>query len=125
MDEYKDRMAVEISKLSRNIFFSSLGFAPLSVLSEILQLNWLVVAFTVLFVVAVLISWITPGIFLMLGKPWLAHAWLRGINPIWYSATPWRQLSLGAKVYIIVQSTIIAVFASMALIIVFLNAFKK
>jgi len=125
VDEYKDRMAVEISKLSRNILISVFGFALLNVLSESLQLNWLVVVFGVLFVLAIFISWITPGIFVMFGKPWLAYAWLRGINPIWYSAKSWVQLSSGIKVGVIVQSIVTSVFVSIVLVMILLNAFKK
>jgi hypothetical protein len=43
------------------------------------------------------VSWVTPGILIVLRVPWLAHAWLRGINPIAVPSTPWEQLSGGRK----------------------------
>jgi len=38
------------------------------------------------------LSWSMPGILILMGTPWLSRAWLRGINPIAISDTPWEQL---------------------------------
>lgn len=120
-DEYKDRIAFGTSKLSKNIFISIIVFGLLNVLSEFLKLNWLVVAFGILFVLAFFILWIAPGIFVIIGKAWLAYAWLRGLNPIWYPAKFWKQLSKGSKISIIVQSMIMTVSGSVVLIMILLK----
>ena len=125
MDEYKDRVALEISRLSRNIFISFFIFPLLSLLSKLIQLQWLAMFFGILFMLSFFVGWIMPGIFTVLGKPWFAHAWLRGINPIWYSAESWKQLSSGTKVGVILQSIVMSIFASIALVMTFVNTFNK
>ena len=36
------------------------------------------------------ISWLMPGVLLLFGVPWLAHAWLRGVTNIWIPAKSWE-----------------------------------
>jgi hypothetical protein len=55
------------------------------------------------------ISWLMPGVFLLLGVPWLAHAWLRGINPIAVPSTPWEQMSPGGKIFVYFHSILTVV----------------
>jgi hypothetical protein len=59
------------------------------------------------------ISWITPGILIVLKFPWLAQFWLRGINSFWFSGDPWDQLT-GWKKFTIYFFSIL--FSSTAII---------
>lgn len=54
------------------------------------------------------IGWIMPGLFIVLGKPWLAHKSLRRINPVVVSARPWEQLSSGQKILTYIWSLILS-----------------
>jgi len=100
---WKSELTVEKAVVvSRRIIWSFFGLfflaGVISAFVEAYNLKWLeaVVAFlggtSILLLV---ISCAMPGIFIFLGVPWLARAWYRGINPIWYSATPWEQVSSG------------------------------
>jgi hypothetical protein len=65
---------------------------------QFLELKWKwleIICMTLFSISAVLlvISWITPGVLIILGTPWLAHAWLRGINSSVIWDMPWEQLS--------------------------------
>lgn len=52
------------------------------------------------------ISWVMPGIFLLLGIPWLAHAWLQGGNPYLFPPTPWEQTHSIDKLLVYINSII-------------------
>lgn len=41
-------------------------------------------------------SWLVPGISIVLRAPWVAQAWLKGINSS-FPAAPWNELSKGQK----------------------------
>ena len=58
-----------------------------------------------------IISWITPGVLVLFGVPWLAHAWLRGMNPIAFPPTPWNELSRGKRVSVYFTSVFFFIFA--------------
>jgi len=58
-----------------------------------------------------------PGIFILLGVPWLARAWFRGINPIWYSSAPWDDVSGGE-----VRSTYLQSIISFVVLIIVIVA---
>jgi hypothetical protein len=58
-----------------------------------------------------------PGIFILLGVPWLARAWFRGMNPIWYSSTPWDEMSSGE-----VRSTYLQSIISFVILIIVIVA---
>jgi hypothetical protein len=107
MNQNPERIIQKYTSISRRIFLSVwllffLGgvIAAAKIFLE-LEWKWLEVTGMVLFSLAELmlaLSWITPGILIGFGVPWLAHAWLRGINPVAISDTPWEQLSSGKKV---------------------------
>jgi len=111
----------EIAKFSNNIFFSIIVAAIGGFLSELLQIKLLLVVFGVLFVAAFFVSWITPDIFVITRKPWLAHAWLYGINPIWTSRKPWHELSGFTKIGILVHSLLLASLGTVGLFMVVVN----
>jgi hypothetical protein len=71
------------------------------------------------------IGWIMPGVFVILGKPQLAHKWLRRINPVAVSATPWEQLSSGQKLLTCIWSITIASFTLLAVVAAILYALEK
>ncbi len=125
MDDYRGRLFREIATLSKNVFLLILVLAICSVFSELLGIKWLLATFGILFLLAFLVSWITPGVFVILWRPWLAHAWLYGINPIMISSKPWTQLSNLAKIGICAQSMIMALFASVGLIMTITNTLAK
>jgi hypothetical protein len=121
--ERKSELAVEkIVLISRRIFWSFMALFFLaglvSAFTESYDLKWLeaIVPFiggiSLLLLVA---SWIMPGILILLGVPWLAHAWLRGINPIGISSTPWEEMSVGGKFLIYLYSTILFVAIILAI----------
>lgn len=81
------------------LFCLSGTIGALSIFYEI-KWKWLEVFNALLYIISELllvVSWVTPGILIVLRVPWLAHAWLRGINPIAVPSTPWEQLSSGRK----------------------------
>jgi len=125
MDDYQGRLFREIATLSKNIFLSFFVSAICSLLSQLLGIKWLLTIFGILFLLVFFVSWITPGVFVILWRPWLAHAWLYGINPIMISSKPWTQLSDFAKTGICAQSLIMASFASVGLIMTITNTIAK
>ncbi len=54
---------------------------------------------------AIPISMLIPGLLFVSLHPELGHAWLRGINPIWYNK-PWEQLSDFAKFWTFLDAII-------------------
>lgn len=124
MDENKERVAIEISKLSRNIFISLFVFLLLGLVSSLVQLKWLAIIFGILFMLLALLSWITPGIFIVFGKPWLAHAWLRGINPLVVSGKQWNQLSVFVK-FLIYFWSVLFFLGAVGLAVTMIDSFQK
>jgi hypothetical protein len=91
----------------------------LSALVEVYALKWLEIIAKFLggtSLVLIAISWIMPGIFILRGIPWIAHAWLRGINPLGVYSRPWEQLSTGGKVSVYIHSIIISAFMVIAVV---------
>ena len=85
-----------------------------------LEWQWLNVIGSFLTIVALLlliISWIMPGILILLGVPWVAHAWIRGINPITVPSTPWEQMSSERKTSIYLYSILISGFTIFAIVV--------
>ena len=70
--------------------------------------------------VLIAVSWILPGIFILLRRPWLARAWLRGIMPS-ISSTPWEELSRGAVFFTYFHSILISGFMLLAIISFIIN----
>jgi hypothetical protein len=113
--KWKSQLTVEktvlISRIVSWVFF--IGFfllaGLLSELAEINNIEWLNLITPFIggiSLIMLVISCIMPVILLILGVPWLAHAWHRGVNPIVISATPWDQTSIGGKILIYVYSII-------------------
>jgi hypothetical protein len=71
------------------------------------------------------ISWTTPGILIFLGKPWLAHAWLRGINPIAVSSIPWDQLPSGRRLLTYFWSLLLLGFTILAILVMLIQAIQR
>jgi hypothetical protein len=118
--------------ISRNIFYSSLLIFCLSAVFGIFLLEiswmWFEVIGRVLLVFSVgllVISWITPGILILLGKSWLAHAWLRGINPVAIWKTPWEQSSGFQKFLVYFWSILFSGFTLFGIIGFILQSFRK
>ena len=62
------------------------------------------------------ISWLAPGIFIVVGHPGLAHAWLKGINSFSISIEPWEQLSFGKKIFVYFYALLISILTLLAVI---------
>jgi len=62
------------------------------------------------------VSWVTPGLLIILGVPRLARAWLRGINPIAVSSTPWEELSNEEKISVYLYAIGISAFTLFAIV---------
>ena len=90
-----------------------------------LEIKWLSAISGALLMLAVLISWLTPGIFILFGRPWFAHAWLRGINPFAYSAISWDHVSSGVKVAVFIQSIIMSIATLAFLYVSLMNTLNK
>lgn len=97
-------------------------------ITESYDLGW--IALTAPFIggislVLLAISWMMPGILILLGVPWLARAWLSGgVNPI-ISNTPWEQLSDGQKFLTYLWSISISGFALLAITGLILQSIRK
>jgi hypothetical protein len=109
--------------LSRRIFWSFIVLFILagiiSAFTESYDLKWLEIFPPFIggtSLILLVVSWTTPGIFVVLGTPWLAQAWLRGINPIVISAKQWDELSAGMKLLIYFWSIVISSFTLIATI---------
>lgn len=108
------------------IFFLLAGL--IRELAEFFKLNWLLM--TAPFIggislVLLAISWIMPGILILFRLPWLARAWLRGVNPIVISVTPWEQLSGVQKFLTYIWSLTFSGFTLLAIIGLIIQALKK
>jgi ABC-type glycerol-3-phosphate transport system permease component len=71
--------------------------------------------------VLICVSWLVPGILLVLMSPSLAQAWLRGIIPR-IPATPWKDLLTGQKVSVYFFSSLCFIGAVGVLITMIANA---
>jgi hypothetical protein len=123
-----------LTYISRNIFYSFLLIFCLSavfgIFSQVLEISWtwfevIGHALLVFSVGLLVISWITPGILILLGKPWLAHAWLRGINPVAIWKTPWEQSSGFQDFLIYFWSILFSGFTLFGIIGFILQSFRK
>ena len=85
-------------------------FASAGVLLMAQSAKWLIIGiFTMggfLFCVNVMV----PGILLLLRRPNLAYAWLRGRNPLMYAHVHWEELSANKRRSIYVDSVMALVF---------------
>ena len=121
-----DKSAVQrVTKISSRIFYSSiLIFASWALFSRIfrtllLRWTWLGLVGTTLLVIAellVVISWITPGILLILGMPQYTHAWLRGINPVAIQNKSWEELRYMQKVLICFWAILLSGFTLLGVV---------
>ena len=122
-----------IVSISRGIFwvylptFFLLGWL-LNELAKINIFKWL--SFLGLFIggiawILLAISCSLPGILILLGAPWLARDWLRGINPIVISDTPWEQLSIWQKFLTCFWALAIFGFTVLTIIGLILQASRK
>lgn len=108
------------------IFFLLAGL--IRELAEFYKLNWLLMTTPFIGGISLTllaISWIMPGILILLRLPWLARAWLRGVNPIAVTATPWEQLSSGQKFLTYVWSLVFSGFTLLAITGLIIQAFRK
>jgi len=108
---------LRIVTLSRvfNLLLIFLLFPGGIVLGIALNVEW--IGLMSMFLVCV--SGILPGLFILFNAPWIAQAWLRGMNPHFIPETPWEKLSKGKKFSIYFYSVIgfIAAIAGIFLIV--------
>ena len=84
----------DIILISRRICWSGIALfflaGLISVFTESYSMKWLEAIAMFLIVISLIllaISAMMPGILILLGVPWFARAWHRGINPIAVSST--------------------------------------
>jgi hypothetical protein len=93
------------------------------VLSEI-KIVWVNLLSSVIYFFALIVfltSLMYPGIFLIIGKPWFAQAWLRGINSFIIPAVSWKDLPVGKKIAVYFYSIVGFAFAILAIIAFIFN----
>ena len=134
MNQDHDSSVQRFTYISRRIMYSFiLIFCLLATIGIFLQVlgfsgYWLETIGAVLFVIAAVflgISWIMPGVLIVLGVPWLAQAWLRGMNPVAVWKTSWEQSSVFQKCLIYFWSTLFSGFTLFAIISLILQLFRK
>jgi hypothetical protein len=123
----------KFTSTSRRIYFLSIvlfflaGAIGILLQSLSLKWKWFGVISIVLLIASVLllaISWITPGILIISRAPWLAHAWLRGINTTIVWDKPWEQLSGFQKFLIYFWSLLLSGFTLLAIVGFILQAIR-
>lgn len=78
-----------------------------ALLARLFPWNYIGLIVNLLFLIGAIlftISWITPVILMILGYPWLTHAWFVGIKPLGYSITPWEELPKKKKIGVYVNT---------------------
>jgi len=134
MKEKSETIIQRYTLISRGVFYSAciaifLAWLNAQVIT-FLGLKWrlleVIGTLLILFMALMLIiSWITPGILIVLRSPWLAQAWLRGINPFAISAAPWEQLSNGKKLLIYFWSLLLSGFTLLTIIGLIIQSIRK
>jgi hypothetical protein len=125
MNERTERLCGEITILSRNIFISSFLFGVLAFVLSMAKLSSLSSLGFLILVFVIFICLMPPSIFILLGKPWFAQAWLLGINQIYFPRTTWGQLTHGRKFMIYFYSILFSVVAVAILIETLVSISKK
>ena len=122
MDEKLDSIVEQTARISRNIGCSYLTIflvaGLVGALTESHPLKWLNILLQIvgiIFFALLAIHWLMPGVFILLFRPGLARAWLRGVNPI-VSDTPWEQLSCFQVFLTYLWSMLISGFTLLAII---------
>ena len=122
MESNSNNVFLKLVFVSRRIFIFSIIFMLIPVLLFISINSWLEFLLHRLFLVGailMLINWIVPGIFILVGKPWFTLAWLQGSTPTGWSVKSvksWDELSAGEKVSVYFYSMIIF-FAAVSVVI--------
>lgn len=126
MKQNSGSVVQRVTNTSRKIFSSFVllfcfsGVIGITMQFLELKWKWLEMTSIILFSISavwLVISWITPGILIISGRPWLAHAWLRGINKEVIWDTPWEELQRTQKFAIYFWSIFISGSALGALIV--------
>jgi hypothetical protein len=108
--------------VSKIIFRSFLFLFAIAGIMAILGITWLLpisIWLSKLSSILLIISWITPGLLVILNVPWLARGWLRGINPLYYSKRqPWGYLSSRERISVYIQSIVLFSFVVITLIFI-------
>ena len=73
---------------------------------------------------SLIISLITAGLLFITLYPELGHAWLRGINPIWYRKS-WQEMSDFAKLYTFFHAIVFFIFGILAAHQIIINTWYK
>ena len=98
----------------------------LSALNAYVNWKWLEIPgsiLTAVIFILFIISWITPGLLVVLGTPQLVHAWLRGILGVRNKS--WEELSDIEKVLIYFWAILLSGFTVLAIVGLILQDFRK
>lgn len=134
MNQYRESTVQRVNYASRKVIISFFIIFILSTLSgfltQILKIRWEwleILGGVSFFIEALLlaIGMITPGILIVLGAPWYAQAWLRGIgSPFLFLSKSWEHLSGFQKnlvYYLALSSSGFGLLAIIAFVIPFLR----
>ena len=113
-----EKIASVARDFSRNIFILIWVFWFAGIITRFKILVWLAV-------VLLVVSWLTPGILLILNRPGLAQSWLRGLNSTFIPASPWEKLSSGKKFLVYINSLILSGFVVIAFIVYMIQWLQK
>lgn len=119
----------KIILMSRKSFILNVLFFFASILigilieNQYLQSNLLIIIGYILIGISSVIfaiNYIMPILFIVLGYPQLAHAWLRGTSPTVITSTPWRDMSALERGSIYFHSIVSFVMITFVVIFIFL-----
>ena len=109
MNSKSEEIALFVLNISRTVFILAILFVLGAAISDQIILG-------VLGLFLASVSWITPGILLIIKVPWLAQSWLRGINTNWVPGGPWDGLPNFKRFLVYFYATLLSVFMIAALI---------
>lgn len=128
MNNNSNQTIQKLDVVARMFFYLSLILmltaVPIVVLLQVAANNWLQLFVFRLFWLGgflMLTHWIVPGIFIFLGKPSFALAWLQGIRPTRKPLKLWSELSNGEKIVVYFYSVVSFAVAIIGLIMMITN----
>jgi hypothetical protein len=101
MEKHTEKFLLVVSTSRIYDLLLFLIFPGAVVLGVLFQKRW----FGLIGVSFICVSWLLPGLFMILKVPWFAQAWLRGMNSHFPEA-PWEQLTGRQKFSIYLYSSI-------------------
>ena len=118
--EYKSDIFTKLVLVSRKVFVLSFVLMLSPGILLLLRFEWLRNILTGAFLIGailMMVSWTTPAILIMFGKPWFALAWVQGRGGNWRSPKSWEILSSKEKMLLYFHSFLPFIFVVFGIII--------